>query len=946
MTRHIHGATRWLPVAILGVVVLLAACGSGTGPSCAVQSVTVAPNPAGISVGETTTLTATIASTNCSTAPAVTWSTTSAAVTVTPNGATADVFGVSPTVGAVAVTATAKGVSGSSQVTVSALPEINLSVATLNFAATEGGANPASQIASITNSGGGSLTGLATGTITYGAGATGWLQAPGLSSTTAPANLTIQPVTGSLTPGTYSATIPVQSPVATNSPQTLTVNFTVTAPPEITLSTASLNFSAAEGGPNPASQFISITNTGGGTLSGLNTGTISYDAGATGWLQAPAFSGTTAPANLTIQPITGTLPPGTYTATIPVQAAAAINTPQTLTVTFTITASPVIGLAPTSLSYSATQGGANPASQFTNISNTGSGTLDGLSVGTITYGPGATGWIQAPVLSGTTAPATLTVQPVTGALAPGTYTATIPVLSGVASNSPQNLAVSFTVVAPPGIALNPTGLSFTASPGGGNPASQFTTISNSGGGTLSGLSVGTITYGPGAAGWLQAPVLSTTTAPATLTIQPVTGALTAGTYTATVPVLSGVASNSPQNLAVTFTVASSQTVATFAGDLQTGLVGFALNVRPAVRVTSLGAPVSGVGVTFAVASGGGSVVGSATINTNGNGVAQVGGWVLGGAPGGNTLTATVAGSGVTGNPVTFSAIGAAAAFNITVQNVGPAFSAPVQTAFNSATAKWQQIIYQDLTDVTVNIPADACGDGSPATNTVVDDVLIFARIDSIDGPNGILGQAGPCLIRSSGRLTVVGAMTFDSADVAGLVTNGSLNAVILHEMGHVLGFGSLWTQAQFNCLQQASSPPGTILDTFFSCGNGRAMFDSIGGTTYTGGNKVPVENCGPASPNGCGGGTVNSHWREPTFVNELMTGFLNNGANPLSRLTAASLLDMGYGVNFAGADAYNHVFTVRAGGGGTQITLGDDLYRGPVYVVDGAGRVVEVIPRR
>jgi hypothetical protein len=194
----------------------------------------------------------------------------------------------------------------------------------------------------------------------------------------------------------------------------------------------------------------------------------------------------------------------------------------------------------------------------------------------------------------------------------------------------------------------------------------------------------------------------------------------------------------------------------------------------------------------------------------------------------------------------------------------------------------------------------------------------------------------------------MGQMTFDSADVAVLSAQGSLNSVILHEMGHVLGFGNAWTDAQFNCLQNASTPPGTILDAFFSCANAVAMFDSIGGTTYTGGNKVPVENCGPASPAGCGAGTVNRHWREPTFGNELMTGFLNGGVtNPLSRLSAAAMEDLGYGVNYAGSDNYVHTFTLLAGASqGSLLSLGDDLHRGPIYVVDRRGRVVEVIQPR
>src|SRR5258708_39129929 len=42
-----------------------------------------------------------------------------------------------------------------------------------------------------------------------------------------------------------------------------------------------------------------------------------------------------------------------------------------------------------------------------------------------------------------------------------------------------------------------------------------------------------------------------------------------------------------------------------------------------------------------------------------------------------------------------------------------------------------------------------------------------------------------------------------------------------------------------------------------------------------------------------------SHFRESVFGNEVMTGYLNNGANPLSRVTIASLADLGYQVNMA-----------------------------------------------
>jgi hypothetical protein len=63
---------------------------------------------------------------------------------------------------------------------------------------------------------------------------------------------------------------------------------------------------------------------------------------------------------------------------------------------------------------------------------------------------------------------------------------------------------------------------------------------------------------------------------------------------------------------------------------------------------------AGVNVTFAVTGGGGTVTGASQV-TDASGKATVGEWVLGPNTGANTLTASVAVSGVTGNPVLFSA---------------------------------------------------------------------------------------------------------------------------------------------------------------------------------------------------------------------------------------------------------------------------------------------------
>jgi hypothetical protein len=98
-------------------------------------------------------------------------------------------------------------------------------------------------------------------------------------------------------------------------------------------------------------------------------------------------------------------------------------------------------------------------------------------------------------------------------------------------------------------------------------------------------------------------------------------------------------------------------IAVNAGNGQTAAVNTAVATPPSARVTdAYGNPLNGVSVTFAVASGGGTVVPTTAILTNGSGIAPVTSWTLGTTPGTNTLTATS--PGLSGSPVTFTAIGA------------------------------------------------------------------------------------------------------------------------------------------------------------------------------------------------------------------------------------------------------------------------------------------------
>ncbi|MBK8004502.1 MAG: hypothetical protein IPK12_11345, partial [Gemmatimonadetes bacterium] len=115
---------------------------------------------------------------------------------------------------------------------------------------------------------------------------------------------------------------------------------------------------------------------------------------------------------------------------------------------------------------------------------------------------------------------------------------------------------------------------------------------------------------------------------------------------------------------------------------QGGTAGLAVGTPPSVLVTDAsGNPVSGVGVTFAVATGGGSVTGGSA-TTNGSGVATVGSWTLGTIAGGNSLTATSA--GLAGSPITFTATGSAGAPSSIAVNAGNGQSATVNTAVATA----------------------------------------------------------------------------------------------------------------------------------------------------------------------------------------------------------------------------------------------------------------------
>jgi hypothetical protein len=228
-------------------------------------------------------------------------------------------------------------------------------------------------------------------------------------------------------------------------------------------------------------------------------------------------------------------------------------------------------------------------------------------------------------------------------------------------------------------------------------------------------------------------------------------------------------------------------------------------------------------------------------------------------------------------------------YHIEVRFLGGLTSSQMQV-FKDAADRWTRLIVGDLPDVLVN-------------GQIVDDVVIEAQGAPIDGVGGILGQAGPRLVRpaAAGRhafLTITGTMQFDTADLDAMEQRGTLTDVITHEMGHVIGcVGFIWARKGFVTGQ------GTEAWGF----TGPSAMAEYGMLLNPAARAVQADEAARPVPieNQHGPGTRGSHWRETVFGSELMTGFVSqSGGNPLSRVTGGMYGDLGYDVDLDACDPY------------------------------------------
>ncbi len=198
-------------------------------------------------------------------------------------------------------------------------PAVAVAPESLQFTATAGGDAPASQSIQITNSGTGTLAWTATTS-------TSWLSLSPASGT-APSTLSVSVSIAGLSAGAFTGAIQI-------GPVSVPVTLTLAAAPALAVTPQTLTFDYTFGGSVPAAQSVSITNTGGGTLS-WTASTSAF------WLGIASTSGA-APATLAVSVDPSNLAAGTYTGAVQIGAA---SVAVTLTVQGTPPPGTIAGIA-------------------------------------------------------------------------------------------------------------------------------------------------------------------------------------------------------------------------------------------------------------------------------------------------------------------------------------------------------------------------------------------------------------------------------------------------------------------------------------------------------------------------------------------------------------------------------------------------------------------------
>lgn len=257
-------------------------------------------------------------------------------------------------------------------------------------------------------------------------------------------------------------------------------------------------------------------------------------------------------------------------------------------------------------------------------------------------------------------------------------------------------------------------------------------------------------------------------------------------------------------------------------------------------------------------------------------------------------------------------------WNVTRMDLQPV-APTIEPAVEAAISRWESIITKDLHVDTIPrgfYGANDCGGWGRATEgAFIDDMFLIVNIRPLAA--NVLGQATVCGYRYDDETSVIGILTLNSTALSSYAGTETLNNIIFHEIGHTLGYGIMWYSDKFAYIPETACVSlDQIGDPMFTGPLAVKEWQAAGKT-----GNPPVENAG-------GAGTACSHWRKTAFKTEVMTGYIEpvGTAQQASRITLASMADLGFTVDMSKADNYTPPATAPGLKAPSPWTIGGDYW--------------------